>query len=478
MFTSTFHRVALAVALSVAVPAAHADTLFDLFAPPGGVGPGPRDPASLWRVPVVGRPAGARCADGSDPILYVRAAPPGSSHPNDWIFYMSGGGSGIDPDHLLNSWMNGEKNELSSRWDDESLNASGILGGRVANPFRDWNVVKVDKCTMDRYQGTRRVTLTTTMDVPRPGGGVVPAGTAYDIWFHGALILADAVDLLRNGNATYVDAAGLQVTMPDLDDARTVLWTGSSGGAKAALMTVDWAAATLLPPTAEVRLVADAGFYPAAELLADAQANGLVTGSIYDGSYVFDAQAGTSPQTFYDTTDRAEADTWGAHQVIDQSCMTAHLGSEWKCFDEEHVLMHHVEKATFVRQDLYDRNHLTPCWQVAWRANETDCYLPGATPLANAQRIATAVLWQLADFNQSLARREEPAAAAPIGFAPRCGQHVGLTNDAAFFVQGIADPVTGAEVSLAAALDAWMAGAGLTRIEASALTANFPAVCN
>jgi hypothetical protein len=470
-------RGVLLVALLTVAGPTHAATLFDLFAPPGAPGPGPRDAASLWRVPVVGRPAGARCADGSDPVLYVRAAPPGSAHANDWIFHMSGGGSGTDPDRLLASWMNGEKNELSSRWADESLNAGGMLSGAAANPFRGWNVAKIDKCTMDRYQGTRQVALRTTVDAPQPGGGVVPAGTDFDLWFHGALIVSDAVDLLRNGNVTYVDRGGLQVTMPDLDDARTVLWTGSSGGSRAATMTADWAAESLLPPSADVKLVADAWFYPGAEMLADAQANGWLAGSIYDGVHGFDAQAGTSSDTYYDTGARAVIDTFGAHQVVDQSCLTFHLGEQWKCFDELHVLMHHVARASFIRQDLYDRGHLTPCWQVAWRANEADCYLPGASPLTDARRLATVVQWQLADLAQSIARREEPTAAAPIGFGPRCGQHVGLTHDGGFFVQGIVDPASGTEITFAAALDAWVQGAGVTLVETSPLNNVIPVVC-
>jgi hypothetical protein len=467
------------IAVGTVAGAARAGTLMDVYPIGGSGGTGPRNAASLWRVSVAGGPNGARCADGSEPVIHVRSAPAGSPHANDWVFHLPGGGSGADPDVLLHAWMHGEHHELSSLWKDESIPANGILSGSPSNPFHDWNVVKVAKCTMDRFQGTRQVALTTTADVPKPpsAGGVVPAGTTFDHWFHGALILADTIDRLRNASLSYVDRDGRRIPVPDLDAAGTVLWTGSSGGSRAALMTVDWVV-TLLPSTAAVRLVADAWFYPGAELLADAQANAWAGGSIYDGSYGFDAQSGSSTEAYYDGGARATVDAWGAHQVIDRSCATRHLGQEWKCFDELHVLMNHVAVPAWVRQDQYDRNHLTPCWQVAWRANPNDCYLPLAGPLSNAERLAAATQWQMADLARTPADAEEPPAVAPIGFAPRCGHHVGLTNDDAYFVNGITDPSTGAKVTPAESLGAWMAGTGVTLVETSLLGPSFAATCN
>jgi hypothetical protein len=298
------------------------------------------------------------------------------------------------------------------------------------------------------------------------------------MWFHGALIVEDAIELLKGSNVGYNDRSGTRITMPSLTGAGTILWTGSSGGARGALLAADGLRDRLFPATADVKLVADAGFKPAAELLYDAQSHGWASGSIYDGAYGFDAQAGTSSDVQYDTVGRAEIEAWGATSTIDQSCLYAHLGEQWKCYDEVHVLMNHVEMPFFVRQDLYDHNHLTPCWQVDWRADTADCYLPTASPLQDAQRHAAATQWQLADLARFPADHDEAVfTTAPIGFGPRCGQHVGLTNREGFFVQGIVDPATGLKVTFASALEAWLRGAGVTLVEQSALDGTLPATC-
>jgi hypothetical protein len=464
----------MAAALCAASPAAAA-TLHDLYPPGRGPGAGPRAATSLWRVPVAGGPWASRCADGTEPVIYVRRSA-GPRHANDWIFHIPGGGSGADADELLERWTHGEHTELSSRWANESKKDDGIFSGDPANPFREWNMVAIDKCTMDRFLGTRRTSLTTTRDVATPAG-TVAAGTAFDMWFHGALIVEDAVALLKSG-VSYRDHAGALVSMPSLAGAATILWTGSSGGSRGALMSADRLRESVFPASAEVKLVAEAGFDAGAELLLDAQSRGWATGSIYDGSHGFDALTGTSSDVQFDTVGRAQIDAWGAHAVIDQSCLSAHLSEQWRCYEEAHVLMNHVATPFFVRQDLYDRNHLTPCWQVGWRAAAADCYLGAAPPLENARRHAAAVTWQLADLGRFLSDHDEGSfTVAPVGFGPRCGQHVGLTNREGFFANGIEDPVSGVKVTFAAALDAWVRGRGMTLVESSAFTASLPAAC-
>jgi hypothetical protein len=469
-------RVLLVAALLAGGPLAGAATLYDLYRPPGAPGPGPRNATSLWRVWVKDAGQASRCADDSDPTIYVRAAPIGSAHADDWVFHIPGGGSGTDADALLFRWSHGEHQELSSRWADQSRNPGGILSGDRANPFRDWNVVNIDKCTMDLFLGTRQAALTTANAVPLPGGSSVPAGTTYDIYFHGGRIVADAIELLRGGNVRYLDHTQRLVTLPDLDFARRILWTGSSGGGQGATLNADWVR-SLLPATADVRLVADASFFPGAELLYDAQQQGWITGSIYDGLFGFDAQSQSRSDVHYDTARRQDMERWGAQVALDQSCLAAHSGQDWMCFDDAHVLMNHIGMRVFVRQDLNDRNHLSPCWQVEWRAGAADCYLPSAPPPAEAERYALATQWQFADLARLPADNDEGASAsAPVGFGPRCGQHVGLTNDDGFFRHGVVDPATNQEVTFAVALQAWVRGAGVTRVEPTR-SGPFPDVC-
>jgi hypothetical protein len=170
-------------------------------------------------------------------------------------------------------------------------------------------------------------------------------------------------------------------------------------------------------------------------------------------------------------------DVWGARRTLDRSCLGRHPWDEWKCFDDVHVLMNHMGLRFFVRQDLNDNNHLSPCWQVEWRASEADCYLPGAPPQGEAERYARATQWQFADLSRLPADNDEGRApVAPAGFGPRCGQHVGLTNDDGFFRHGILDPATSQEVTFAAALSSWVQGGGATLVEPTRSGA-FPAAC-
>ncbi|MFY9269207.1 MAG: pectin acetylesterase-family hydrolase [Candidatus Manganitrophaceae bacterium] len=426
--------------------------LADLFTPPlapGGTGPG--HPRSLWKIPL---PASypARCGDGSLPVFYLRAALPGSLHPNDWVFHLPGGGSNTDPDEILRMWMGvghksgGGPTHLSSLWANESKPAEGIHSADAANPFADFNQVFIDKCTLDLFTGTATASLTTTADITDLSGATtVPAGTTYDVAFGGRQIIEGVIDYLKNPPSsplTYFPCSGGEVcpavSLPDLDAAVEILWTGSSGGGSSAIHSADWVAAFL--PNAHLRLVVDAAFHPGAELMDDYHnPKGSADISLYEGEYGFDPEAGTASILFYSGSESITFQTWGAGR--DTSCMAFHDataggdGNQWKCTDEIHVLMHHVTLPFFIRNDRNDPNLTNNgnCWSVEWNLSGS-CYY-------NLNKYSLGVGYQMDDLLLFMAEAEEAASmtAAPSGFAPRCRQHVGLTSNVAFFQNGIDD---------------------------------------
>lgn len=448
----------LAAFVGVVYPAGAA-MLGDLYVPPlPSPGTGPAHPKSLWRI-FLPSTYPARCGDGSLPAFYVRAAPTGSLYPNDWVFHMPGGGSGFEANTILEVWMGvsskgpGGVTHLSSNWANESMPAKGIHSASITNPFADFNHVYIDKCTLDLFTGAMTASMVTTIDVTDyTTATTVPAGTAYDVEFRGRQIIEATIDYLKNpptGILSYSPCPSGdscdEVTLPDLDDAVEVLWTGSSGGGRSATHSADYVAQVLLP-NAHVRLVMDAAFGPGAELMDDYHnPKGAATYSLYEGNYNgFDPESGTVPIVFYSGSESTRFLTWGANQ--DVSCLTFHDaalggdGNQWKCTDEIHVLMNHVTTPFFVREDRNDSNSTNQgtCWSVDWRANPTDCYY-------NVNKYSLGVAFQIDNLLEFMTAAEEATSmtAPPSGFAPRCRQHVGLTDNTVFFNNGIFDPAMG-----------------------------------
>lgn len=433
--------------LTGTAPATAQQSLSALYTPSwltGGGGP-PATANALWKVALPGSYA-ARCGDGSLPAFYVRAASALSAHPNHWAFHMPGGGSSADPNALLAMWLGvGHKGpqgptHLSNQWARDSKPAQGIHSASAANPFADFNHVFIEKCTTDLFTGSVTAVMTTTRDITDlPGLTPFPAGTTYKVEFRGRQIIEDVIDYLLTGvTYTPTSGAGTPVAMPLLSNAVAILWTGSSGGGRSAIHSADAVAALIQAnaPNAQVRLVADAAFGPGAELLDDHHhPTGSAATSLYEGTYTnLDPQSGTSPDDYYAGEEWNTFQTWGAGH--DVSCLTYHAVSndQWKCTDEIHVLMHHVTTPFFVRQDRQDPNATDKgtCWKVDWRANPGDCYY-------SARKFSQLLGFQMQDVLLQPTSAEEATSmtAAPAGFAPRCRQHVGLTNNAAFFRHGI-----------------------------------------
>ena len=404
---------------------------------------------SLWKVPL---PAGdAVCVDYSTPVVYVRAAPANSPYRNNWIFFIQGGGGMQTTDDVLTKWYGGVHGEMSSRWAPDAIGPTGIFSTAAANPFRNFNMVFIHKCSSDRYTG-RKSTLA-TLRTSHQIMGTVP-GTMFGTWetlpvgyeleyaFRGHDIVDSALDMLATSTVEYDTGAG-EVTMPSLADARTVFFIGHSGGSRGATMIVDEVAERIRgfsapnSPTPDVRLVMDAGFDPGAE--------SVVNGSMYPAtSYPTNDPANSgNPLATVATANNASTTLWRADG--DATCM-ANEANVAVCSDVAHVLMNWVETPMFIRQDLADSKHNLgtdqngdshpDCWQVPWEP-DWDCY-------GDTVDQANAVLAQIEDLDlmrtTALTATElGTSLRASSGFFPACGEHEGAHTDA-----GYLDTLTGA----------------------------------
>jgi hypothetical protein len=441
--------------------------------------------ANLWKVPIIPK-RGAVCLDGSEPVMYVKAAPAGSPHENEWVFFIPGGGAVQEVDDVVATWFgengNASFGEMSSRWAPPSIGPGGILDPtNVVNPFADFNMVFIHKCSYDRFMGRSAgqvQTLLTEHVVTgyQQGGNQVGmallAGTQLETPFQGHDIVDAVVDTLADSTVTYDD--GSAVTMPSLADAETVLFIGHSGGSRGATMIIDDVADHMraygMP--GDIRFVMDAGFDPGAE--------SVVNGASY-------------PATSYPTTDPANSgnprDT--AEEILDNQTQFWAADFDATCIDNEadialcadviHVVMNWIETPLYVRQDLMDSRHATgrdstgaevaDCWQTPWDTDPNTCY-------GDTFDMAAATVDQLADLallrTQSLTRTVlGNIPARPSGFFPACGYHDGAHTDDGFY--SAVNPI---DRSYAEALFHWYEhpGSGLRLVE-STVPPSIPTSC-
>ena len=411
----------------------------------GGVAPG----TGLLRIDVdTNLYPEARCADGSGAVFYARRAQD-DAHRDDWIVYLQGGGSCDSGEDCHARWLgrdgNFGANKLSSRFAPEGgIVAAGLSNPDARNPFGGWNHVFVFYCSSDGWAGTAANVATRATHE----GETVP----YRIDLLGARIVDAAFDTLRRG-AAYADAAGRRVAMPQLDDARTVLFAGSSAGGGGVRTNADRVGALL----------------HAHNRHCTAARCDFTFGAVIDASYGLasepldhDGSRACGPDLADGCTyELAMRQRWFGivrdfrRGVADESCVAHHAadGEEWRCADGAHVLQHHVATPFFVRADLQDQLVMNNTVEAGYRYQGTpvDRHLYGQLEEIQLLELATLA-----------ARSEEPRAAGrlepPGVFGPQCGDHETLrTNDATF---GRAIVAGGVRYTLPDVLARWLAGTG------------------
>lgn len=347
---------------------------------------------ALWKVTL--DDPDALCNDGTTAVMYVRPSS-GGAYTNQWLVYLQGGAGCQDLASCVVRYCGTEKYtkaKMSSTWTNPSMGESALMERDGTNPFGEANQVVVHYCSSDYWTGTKSDTvLTDEESYP---------GQAVRLHFRGRDIVRAAIEQLLAGPVTSDDG---DVTVPSLADAEVLVFAGSSAGAKGAEHNLDWVAAQV--PGADVVGWFDAYMPPE-----------------YDdmGEYGPEAQA-------YDEGTRWPEVFQGRYGMwMEESCAAAHSESEqWLCGNNEHLVLNHVTTPFFLRQDLRDP-------------------VIGSRYLdAGVSSAALATVWiETLDRVHEVPSTAEEAdfmTKAPGVYAPNCGQHVGLNDDAWFTEAAVQD---------------------------------------
>jgi hypothetical protein len=342
----------------------------------------------------------AVCNDGTPALLHVRRAPAGSPHANDWLIWLEGGGGCGSPASCAERWCGdsppyGPAKMSSTFAPFPAIRGNGIFSQNLLNNFRDFNMVTAYYCSSDTWAGTR------TLDAPPSG-----ATPGYRIAFHGHHIVSAMIAALRAG-VTSDDAA---VTLPSIDTAARVLFTGTSAGGAGSIHNVDRVRELLLDGNRglDFQYMVDAIFSPWEEDVAH-------------GYPAADVEL-----------DLALRDARRAFQGVayDTSCVAYHFGDDPRiCGQPAHVGMHHIGMPFFAKQDLEDP-------------------VLGPAFFTNLTAFGQATRTMLQDFELRTTAAEEPTARRQVAiFAPRCRHHVALESSSFFDVELLVLPDPAVDLS-------------------------------
>jgi Pectinacetylesterase len=462
-------------------------------------GPGGSTSGPMYRH-IINSP-NARCNDGTAAVAYVQAATD-IAHANDWIISLEGGGSCSNAQDCLNRWQDANNkgvgiqkmstsvsratwngwqglaaavNSPPNGWTAQTINGvpsygapsaitmSGILSNAAGNPFAGWNKVHLNYCSSDNHIGQNPLVLGTGID--RAGSAV-----AFELQFRGADIFDGLITDLRNAVAC-APGPGACVSPPSLNNAGTILLTGSSAGSQGLQDTLDYfrAGQSALNAATLVRGVFDAGSGPLRN----------------EFPYSLSLAGFTNYQAQMDHEwNNIMVGFWNAR--TDQSCKDLNLELPSRCADHMHLQRHHITTSFFFHTDLLDyvagesiRKNFYPDTLSVPAGN----YLPGTAAWIQS----TGALDNLQDIHilQDLtARRYASEHAliladaqwmAPGIFAPRCRGHVALESAAGF--NGRLLNFAGVPTNLATGIVTWLSGVPFAAYATPGTTAMPLAVC-
>ncbi|MBI4955596.1 MAG: hypothetical protein HY908_26490 [Myxococcales bacterium] len=374
----------------------------------------------------------ALCNDGSPAIMYVRKAATVQAT-NRWVIHMQPGGSCSDYDVCYDRWCGigaYEADKMSSRFAPEATNGSGIFARNANNAFGNLNQVYIYYCSSDGWIGRRSDAVLEDTTGTRP---------TFRLHFRGHDILEAAAAALAAG-VTSDD--GVE-TLPSLDAATHVLFSGSSAGSNGLSHTLDWWAAQV-PNATQVGGMLDSIFLPLPEDVTDP----TIAATYLTG---MQAQWTTVKQTLY-------------HAFTDESCLALHPGADaYLCGLTSHLQLDHTTTPFFSRQDLTDPVSAQ--------------YLEAAG--ATIPQIAAWTYTSMLRLAGALQSSEEQASmtVAPGSYASNCGQHIVMLNSTWFGVaqqnNATVEGAGGTPLTVHDALGAWMLGTPIAAIDTEPSTVSF-----
>lgn len=392
-----------------------------------------------------------RCVDGTRALYYYdRATANGADLTVDkWVFFDEGGtncaktprhGRSIADNCGLNYFVDGSRPEMTSASSPPRVSRNGILAPAPRNGFARYNRIYPLKCTFDKFMGDRILDTSTAYPAdPKDCDPTVAGEQTCRLYFQGRRLWRAMLWDLSHANPALPDLGSLEAT--------TVLFTGNSNGASGLTFLLDDLAAIVraTAPAARVLGALDDHFSPALETetvfglanpgadnvvsLTEAAATGLneynaitsgpseVCPVDVDASYY---EAGGNLREQYDSW-------WLAGRASDASCRAAHSGADlWQCYNEEHVLHHHVTTPVFLHQTLLD---------TALTTKDLDFCDAAWTAATYKPRILYRMGTYLAERDTAPALGDaEVRDAYPFGvFMRNAAQHVNLIDNTSFF---------------------------------------------
>lgn len=368
----------------------------------------------------------AVCGDGTPGAFYIRRGQ-GAEDSKRWVIHLQGGGRAQSYADVEARWCGTQgglpydASKMSSDWTGDGntdlYDHATVPGMTVSSPnneFEDWNHVFVYYCSSDAWQGTRSNVLFSE------GSDSVRIDT------RGHTILSVVRRMLRKKGAAAGWVAKGGDTLPDLDGATDIVFSGTSAGARGALNNADW---FLTPfPSVEGSLVLDGNM--------DVSDTVLWNNNIW----LDDDNDGVGDINYYSGRIGQELDQWAPGGYLnkigafaDKSCRAVYapLGRMDRCSIMSTVLRLNyggvplVETPTFVRVDL-DDPVLSQGWSqhpnplgfslLAGGANGTP------TTAASFRGLTRETLVELYD--------DQDTVTGVIG--PRHAKHVGLEDSVAF----------------------------------------------
>jgi hypothetical protein len=408
----------------------------------------------------------ALCNNGDPAVIHFRPYA-GEANRNKWLISLNGGGGCGTGDQCAARWCWCRSTDPSAPGGCEfaksttnfsmgNMNADdrpGIDGTGITlrgdaqrpNPFSDYNQVRIVYCSSDVWVGTRReVPLSATH--PKTGEPV-----SFSIHFLGSRILDAVLSTLRRDG---VDALRFTFDsgnpeMPDLDDAAEVVLSGDSAGGSGVISNLDRVRDLLVANNTGCQ----AGSCPlVVRGLMDAIVGPDLARLDYSESALAEAGLGTTYADFLALNAAGPERNFGTR--ADASCQEWHAqnapGTSNACFDQMHVIRHHVTTPFFVRMALLDG--LVSSSYI--ESGVKDPALGAMTLMTFAQILQR----ELAAFPNLRETAEEGSriTTAPGVFAPACPKHDTIHSNPE--VYGTAITFEGDDYTLFDVYGHWVAG--------------------
>jgi hypothetical protein len=287
----------------------------------------------------------ASCNDGSPAVMYFRPYE-GEANRNKWIIVMNGGGSCDQAQDCANRWCgvdtNFDADNMSSKNAAKGVGGSGILARQAGNPFANYNQVEVRYCSSDLWSGQGLAVSAEATD-PKTGKDV-----SYQINFGGAYVFQAVMATLRKDGVQGLVYSKGNKALPDLDDATDVVLAGGSAGGAGVVFNLDRLADMLRGgPNKPVVL----GFIEAIIGPDESKLGFASTTACKEHGLC-------SYEAYYKAIYAVQQAAGGPMKWTDESCLTWHKqnqpGTEWQCYDMNHLLANHITTPYFVRSSLTD----------------------------------------------------------------------------------------------------------------------------